>query len=144
MGTICDESAPHPHESDYASHLNFFTDVVTRLEDQAVKAHLLVEGRSQGLLGRALSRVFSNLLNRDSHFDFNPLLAPVPVATQDKLARWVDDHVNTLVEELASEDDTAVLIAGASGTGGGDEEDNCHSSGSTSNADEDDEEGALN
>ena len=35
LGAICDESAPHPHESDYASHLNFFTDVVTLLEDQA-------------------------------------------------------------------------------------------------------------
>lgn len=22
LGTICDESAPHPHKNDYASHLN--------------------------------------------------------------------------------------------------------------------------
>ena len=71
LGAICDESAPHPHESDYASHLNFFTDVVTRMEDQATQACQLVEGRIRGLLGHALSRVFNNLLNRDSHFDFN-------------------------------------------------------------------------
>ena len=71
------------------------------------------------------------------------MLAPVPAATQDKLARWVDDHVNALVEELASEDDTVVLMAGASGTGSGDEEDSCHGSGSASSADEDDEGGTI-
>ena len=48
LGVICDESASHPHESDYASHLNFFTDVVTRLKEQAAKARQLVEGRSRG------------------------------------------------------------------------------------------------
>ena len=37
LGAICDESAPHPHENDYASHLRFFTDIMTRLEDQAEK-----------------------------------------------------------------------------------------------------------
>ena len=140
LGAICDESAPHPHESDYASHLNFFTDVVTRLEGQAVQACQLVEGRNRGLVGREVSRVFSNLLDRDSQFDFNAVLALVPAATQDKLARWVDDHVNALVKELASEDETVVLMAGANGTGSGEEEDGCHSSGSV---DEGDEEGAL-
>ena len=95
-----------------------------------------------GLLGRALSRVFNNLLNHDSHFDFNAVLAPVPAATQDKLAGWVDDYVNALVVELASEDDTAVLMAGASGTGSGDDEDSCHGSGSVSSMDEGNEEGA--
>ena len=76
-------------------------------------------------------------------FDVNALLARMPAATQDRLARWVDDHVNTLVEELASEDDMAVLMARASGTSSGDEEDSCHGSGSPSSADEGDEEGAL-
>ena len=38
LGAICNESAPHPHESEYASHLNFFTNIMTRLEDQAAKA----------------------------------------------------------------------------------------------------------
>ena len=42
----------------------------------------------------------SNLLNLDSHFDFSTVLAPMPVATQDKIAKWVDGHVNTLVKEL--------------------------------------------
>ena len=61
LGTIHDEDAPHPHSNDYASHLRFFTDVVTRLENRSERAHLLVEERSRGLLGRAFSRVFSHL-----------------------------------------------------------------------------------
>ena len=81
LGTICNEIASHPHENDYASHLNFFINIVTRLEDRATKARKLVGDRSRGLLGSAFSRVFSNLLGRDSHFDFNVVLAPVPVAT---------------------------------------------------------------
>ena len=88
LGAICDESAPRPHENDYASHLHFFADIVTRLEDQAAKSHQLVEERSWGLLGRALLRIFSNLLNLDSHFDFGTVLAPVPAATQDSRKHW--------------------------------------------------------
>ena len=111
LGAICDESAPHPHESDYASHLRVFTDIVTRLEDQATKSRQLIEERSRGLLGCALSRIFSNLLNLDSHFDFSTVLGPVPAATQDKLAKWVDGHVDALVKELTPKDDTAMLAA---------------------------------
>ena len=32
LGHICDVEAPTPHSNDYASHLTFFTEVVTRLE----------------------------------------------------------------------------------------------------------------
>ena len=78
LGTICDESAPHSHENDYASHLNLFTDIVTHLEARAARTRELVMERSQGHLGRAFSCVFSHLLNRDPHFDFNVVLAPVP------------------------------------------------------------------
>ena len=46
LGTIYDESAPHPHESDYANHLNFFIDIVTGLVDRAMKARKLVGERS--------------------------------------------------------------------------------------------------
>ena len=53
LGAIYEERAPHPHVEDYASHLRFFIKVVTRLEDRALRAHELVEERSQGLLGRA-------------------------------------------------------------------------------------------
>ena len=130
LGAICDERAPLPHENDYASNLCFFTDIVTRLEDQAAKARQLVEERSRGLLGRALSRIFSNLLNLDSHFDFSTVLAPVPAATQDKLAKWVDGHVDALVKELTPEDDTAVLAAKGAGAGGDDEEDGSFSTSS--------------
>ena len=54
------------------------------------------------------------------------MLAPVPAATQDKLAKWVDGHVDALVKELTPEDDTAVLAAEEPGAGGDDEEDGRH------------------
>lgn len=139
LGAICDESTAHPHENDYACHLPFFTDIITRLEDQVAQARQLVKERSRGLLGHALSHIFSNLLNLDSHFDFGTVLAPVPAATQDKLAKWVDGHVDALVTELTPEDDTAVLAAKGADTGGDDEEDSSYS---TSSADGSDEEGA--
>ena len=86
MSTICEESAPHTHEGDYASHLCFFTEIVTRLEDQVVRARELVEERSCGLPERAFSRIFSHLLNLDPHFDFDSAIAPVPRVIQDNLA----------------------------------------------------------
>ena len=32
LGHICDVEVPAPHSNDYANHLIFFTEVVTRLE----------------------------------------------------------------------------------------------------------------
>ena len=72
------------------------------------------------------------------------MLAPVPAATQDKLARWVDDHVDALVKEFASEDDMVMRAAGAGDTGDGDEEGGRDDSGNSSGVDEGDEEGAPN
>ena len=69
LSTICEESAPHPREEDYASHLCFFTKIVTRQEDRATRAHELIEERSRGLLARAFSRIFSHLQSLDPHFD---------------------------------------------------------------------------
>ena len=80
LGTICDEHAPHPHAEDYASHLCFFTYVVTRLESRAERPRELVDERSRGLLGRAFSRVFSHLLDTNPDFNFNTAIAPVPEA----------------------------------------------------------------
>ena len=139
LGHICDENAPHPLVDDYASHLCFFTDVVTRLENHSERARQLVEERSRGLIGCALSHVFNNLLNLDSHFDFSFVLAPMPAAIEDKLAKWVDGHVNALVKELTPEDDTAVLTAEEAGAGGDDKEDG---SDDTSSTDRSGEEGA--
>ena len=66
------------HSNDYSSHLNFFTNMVTRLEARSDKACQLVEERSRGLLGRAFSRVFSHLRNTFPDFDFDAAIAPVP------------------------------------------------------------------
>ena len=38
LGHICDVEAPTPHSNDYASHLTFFTEVVTRLEARSARA----------------------------------------------------------------------------------------------------------
>ena len=89
LGHICDENAPHPHTDNYASHLRFFTEVVTRLENRSERARQLVEERSRSLLRRAFSRVFSHLQNTDPNFDFDAAIAPVPEAIRGDLARWV-------------------------------------------------------
>ena len=78
LGYICDENAPAPHSNDYASHLTFFTDMVTRLETRSDRARQLVEERGRGLLGRVFSRVFSHLRNTFHDFDFDAAIAPVP------------------------------------------------------------------
>ena len=50
LDTICEEGVSHPHKDDDTSHLRFFTEIVTRLEDRAARARELVEERSRGLL----------------------------------------------------------------------------------------------
>ena len=111
LGYIYDENAPTPHSSDYASHLTFFTEVVTCLEAQSARARQLVEERGHGLLQCAFSRVFSHLLNADPNFDFDAAIAPVPMAVRGDLARLVEDHVNALVRAFTSENDGVVVIA---------------------------------
>ena len=73
--------------TDCASHLRFFTDVVTRLEARSDEARRLVEERSRGLLERAFSCVFSHLLNANPDFNFDAAIAPVPTVVRDNLAR---------------------------------------------------------
>ena len=136
MGTICDEGAPHPHETDFASHLNFFTNIMTHLENRAARNRELVVERSRGLLGRAFSRVFSHLLNCDPHFNFDAVLAPVPSVIQDNLAGWVDDHVDALVAEFAPKDDMVVIATEGDGAAGDDEEDDRHDASTTDGGDE--------
>ena len=78
LGNICEEAISEPHAVNYADNLQFFTDVVTQLEAQSVRADRLVEERSRALLGHAFSRIFSHLQNMDPHFDFDAALTPVP------------------------------------------------------------------
>ena len=111
LGHICDENAPHPHTDDYASHLRFFSDVVTRLEARSDRARQLMEERSRGLLGRAFSGIFSHLQNTFPDIDFDAAIAPVPQAVRGDLARWVEDNVDALVRAFTSEDDAVVIAA---------------------------------
>ena len=84
---------------------------------------IMAETEPRVLSSAVLTRVFSHLLNRDPHFDFDVVLVPVPPVVQDNLAGWVDDHVDALVAEFAPEDDTVVIAAGGVGVDGDDEED---------------------
>ena len=111
LGHICDEDAPAPHSNDYANHLTFFTEAVTRLEARSARARQLVEERGRGLLERAFSRVFSHILNADPNFDFDAAITPVPTAVRGNLARWVEDNVGVLVKAFTSEDDVVMVVA---------------------------------
>ena len=62
------------------------------------------------MLGRAFSRVFSYLQDRDPHFDFDAAIAPVPITVRGDLARWVEDNVDALVRAFASDDDGMVMV----------------------------------
>ena len=86
LGDICEAAVKEPHEVNYTGNLQFFTDVVTLLENRSERSHWLVDERSRDLLGRAFSRVFSYLLDRDPHFDFDAAIAPVPIAVRGNLA----------------------------------------------------------
>jgi hypothetical protein len=108
LDSICEESVPRPREDDDAGNLHFFTQVMACLEDKAMRARQLVEERSRELLGRAFSRVFSYLFSLDPHFDFDAAIAPVPEVTQDVVAKWVDSHVDDLVEEFTLVEDVTV------------------------------------
>ena len=128
MGYVCEAAAREAHEVHYASNLQFFTDVVTLLENRSERSHWLVEERSRALLGRAFSHVFSYLQDRDPHFDFDAAIAPVPIAVRGDLARWVEDNVDALITAFASDDDGVVVGAnegdvvdepGADGDAGG-------------------------
>ena len=61
LGYICEAAVKEPHEVNYADNLQFFTDVVTLLENRSERSRWLVKERSLALLGRAFSRVFSHL-----------------------------------------------------------------------------------
>ena len=115
LGTICEEHVPHPRVEDYASHLQFFTDVVMHLENRSERARQLVEERSRSLLGRAFSRVFSHLQNADPHFDFHAVIAPVPEAIRGDLAQWVEDNLDALVRAFTFDDDGVIVAADEGG-----------------------------
>ena len=111
LSNIYEAVAEEPHVTNYAGNLQFFTDVVTHLENRSERARQLVEERSRGLLARAFSRVFSHLQNIDPHFDFDAAIAPVPEAIRGDLARWVEDNVDALVWSFTSNDDGVVVAA---------------------------------
>ena len=116
LGNICEAAVGEPHTANYAGNLQFFTAVVMQLEARSARADRLVEERGRALLGRAFSRVFSHLLNMDSHFDFDAVIAPVPQAVRGDLAHWVVDNVDALVRAFASDDDDVIVGADEGGT----------------------------
>ena len=67
------------------------------------------------MLGRAFSRVFSHLQDRDPHFDLDAAIAPVPIAVRGDLAQWVEDNVDALVRAFAFDDDGVIVAANEGG-----------------------------
>ena len=67
------------------------------------------------MLGRAFSRIFSYLLDRDPHFDFDAAIAHVPIAVRGALARWVEGKVDAFIRAFASDDDGMVVGANEGG-----------------------------
>ena len=116
--------------TNYAGNLQFFTDMVTHLENRSERSRQLVEERRRGLLAWAFSRVFSYLQNIDPLFDFDAAIAPVREAVRGDLARWVEDNVDALVRAFTSDDDGVIVAAdegvvvngGEEGANNGDEE----------------------
>ena len=115
LGYICEAAAKEPHEVNYTGNLQFFTDVVTLLENRSERSRWLFEERSQALRGRAFSRVFSHLQGRDPHFDFDAAIAPVAIAVRGDLARWVEDNVDALVRAFTTDDDGVIVAADEGG-----------------------------
>ena len=115
LGNICEAAVGEPNVVNYAGNLHFFTDVVTQLETWSGRADRLGEERSHALLGRAFSRVFSYLQDRDPHFDFDAAIAPVPVAIRGDLAQWVEDNMDALVRAFTTDDDSVVVAADEGG-----------------------------
>ena len=115
LGNICEAAAEVPHETNYAGNLQYFTDMVTLLENRSERSRWLVEERSRALFGRAFSHVFCYLQDRDPHFDFDAAIAPMPIAIRGDLVQWVEDNVDTLVRAFASDDDGVIVAADEGG-----------------------------
>ena len=67
------------------------------------------------MLGRAFSRVFSYLQDRDPPFDFDAAIAPMPIAIRGDLAQWVEDNMDALLRAFASDDDGVIVAADEGG-----------------------------
>ena len=67
------------------------------------------------MLGRAFSCVFIHLQDRDPHFDFDAVIAPVPLAIRGDLAQWMEDNADALVRAFASHNDAMVVAADEGG-----------------------------
>ncbi|KAE8793031.1 hypothetical protein D1007_32346 [Hordeum vulgare] len=99
---ICGEGVSSPPVPDDVGYLGFLLRVVECLEAGAKKAHALAEERSRGLLGQAISDVFSHLLRLDPNFDIAAISDPVPQTIHAALAEWVEVHVEGVVTNAAA------------------------------------------
>ncbi|KAE8799499.1 hypothetical protein D1007_25078 [Hordeum vulgare] len=103
LSDICGEGVSSPHVPNDAGYLGFFSRIVECLEGGVEKVCVLAQEKSDDLVERAASDMFSHLLRLDPYFDFDAVLGPVPESIHATLAEWVEDHVDDLVAGLVSE-----------------------------------------
>ncbi|KAE8792090.1 hypothetical protein D1007_33414 [Hordeum vulgare] len=101
LASICGGSVSSPLVSDDVCYLDFFTKVMERFEAGAQQVGVLIEEESRDLVSQALTRLFSNLLRSNPHFDFEAAMAPVPKAICGALGKAVRDHVESLRAQFA-------------------------------------------
>lgn len=104
MDSICKGNVSSPLVPDNAGYLAFFTRAVEQLKEGAEKVGELVEVGSRDLLVQVLTSVFSRLFRSDPDFDFNVVIALVPIVIRDALSEWVEDHVDALSTQFTPND----------------------------------------
>lgn len=103
LDLVCKESVPSPLEPNDTGYLAFFTRIMERLEEGAERVGEPVKEEGRNLLARAATRVFSHLFRLDPDFDFDAMIAPVLRVVRGALSEWVEDHMDALIAEFASD-----------------------------------------
>ena len=105
-----------PSDDDVGAYLQFFTQIMEKLDGVATNLNNVVEEECRELLSLAATRVFSNLRHANPNFDFASVLQRVEPSLAFELAKEVKEPVEALVKLYRREDDgSAESSDGASG-----------------------------
>ena len=85
-----------PAEGGEVGFLNIFTMIVDQMEVAAKNQDSVDEDKCRDLLGHAVTRIFSNLLDANPCFDFDTVLKRVEKTRRAKLSKEVNEHVEAL------------------------------------------------
>ena len=98
--------------SDVATYLGFFEQLLTKLEEVVTNLDDLVDTESRELLGVAVGQVFANLAHLHPGFDFASVMEPLEKELASKLDASVWDDVEKYIQrfkrvEVEESDDEA-------------------------------------